>query len=245
MNAPVALVTGASRGIGAAAALELARRGYAVAVHYCRQEQKARSVEQAIRDLGGTAVIFCADLSHPQEATSLVDACLAQFGQLDVLVCNAGVAQTKLFDIITDAEWDQMIACNLSSVFYCCRAALPHMLHQKAGSIVTVASMWGQVGASCEAHYAAAKGGVIALTRSLAKEVGPSGIRVNCVAPGAIETDMLAQYTAQERAALAQETPLGRLGTPQDVANAIAFFAGEEAAFLTGQVLGVNGGFVI
>lgn len=245
MSGPVALVTGASRGIGAATALELARRGYAVGIHFCRREEQARTVAEQILAAGGAAAVFQADVSQPQEASKLVNACIARFGQLDVLVCNAGIAQTKLFDMITDAEWDRMIACDLSSVFYCCRAALPHMLNRKSGSIITVASMWGQVGASCEAHYAAAKGGVIALTQSLAKEAGPSGIRVNCVAPGVIETDMLGQYTTEERAILAEQTPLGRLGTPQDVANAIAFFAGEEAAFLTGQILGVNGGFVI
>lgn len=245
MNGPVALITGASRGIGAATALELARRGYTVGIHFCSREERARNVAEQILAAGGAAAVFQADVSQPQEASKLVDACIARFGQLDVLVCNAGIAQTKLFDTITDAEWDQMIACDLSSVFYCCRAALPHMLNRKSGSIITVASMWGQVGASCEAHYAAAKGGVIALTRSLAKEAGPSGIRANCVAPGVIETDMLGQYTTEERAILAAQTPLGRLGTPQDVANAIAFFAGEEAAFLTGQILGVNGGFVI
>ena len=166
-------------------------------------------------------------------------------GEPDILVNNAGIAAQKLFTDVTADEWDEMMAVHVRGAFLCCRAALPHMIRQKWGRIINIASMWGQVGASCEVPYSAAKAALIGLTKALAKEEGPSGVTVNCIAPGAVDTDMMAGFSAQDREALCEETPLCRLGTPQDIAAAAAFLASEQAGFITGQVLGVNGGFVV
>ena len=175
----------------------------------------------------------------------MVDAFLRDFGTLDVLVCNAGIARQELFTDITEAGWREMLGVNLDGVFYCCQAVLPHMIHRKQGKLITLSSMWGQVGASCEVAYSAAKAGVIGLTKALAKEVGPSGITVNCVAPGLIETEMNRNLSPETKAALAEDTPLERLGTPEDVARAIWFLASPAGDFFTGQVLAPNGGWVI
>ena len=166
-------------------------------------------------------------------------------GRVDVLVCNAGIAQQKLFTDITPEEWQRMLDVNLSGAFHLCQLALPGMIRRKAGRILTVSSMWGQTGGSCEVHYSAAKAGLIGLTKALAKEEGPSGITVNCVAPGVIDTDMMAAFTAEDKAALAEETPVGRLGSADEVAQLLVFLAGESAGYITGQVFGVNGGLVI
>ena len=175
----------------------------------------------------------------------MVDNVLDKFCQLDILVCAAGISHVGLISQIDGEQWRRLFAVNVDGVHHCCRAVLPHMLARRSGSIVTVSSMWGQVGASCEAAYSAAKGAVIAYTKALAKELGPSNIRVNCVAPGVIDTNMNAHLSGPELAALADETPLGRIGTAGEAAAAIAFLAGEEASFITGQVLAPNGGFVI
>lgn len=166
-------------------------------------------------------------------------------GEPDILVNNAGIAAQRLFTDVTAAEWDEMMAVHVRGAFLCCRAVLPHMIRQKWGRIINIASMWGQVGASCEVPYSTAKAALIGLTKALAKEEGPSGVTVNCIAPGAVDTDMMAGFSAQDREALCEETPLCRLGTPQDIAAAAAFLASEQAGFVTGQVLGVNGGFVV
>ena len=175
----------------------------------------------------------------------MVDTVLEKFCQLDILVCNAGVAHVGLLSDMTDGEWRRIFAVNVDGVFHCCRAVIPHFVHRKAGRIVTVSSMWGQVGASCEAAYSASKAAVIGLTRALAKELGPSGIAVNCVAPGVIDTDMNKNLTAQDLTALAEETPLGRIGTADQAAEAVWYLGGGQSGFITGQVLGVNGGLVI
>ena len=166
-------------------------------------------------------------------------------GPVDVLVNNAGIAQQKLFTDVTEEDWRRVFAVDVDGVFRCCQCALPHMIHEKAGSIVNISSMWGQVGASCEVAYSAAKAAVIGLTKALAQELGPSHIRVNCVCPGVIDTEMNAALGADTMDALREETPLGRIGAPEDVAAAVSFLAGEESSFVTGQILGVNGGFVI
>jgi 3-oxoacyl-[acyl-carrier protein] reductase len=166
-------------------------------------------------------------------------------GRVDVLVCNAGIAQQKLFTDITPEEWQRMLDVNLSGAFHLCQLALPGMIRRKAGRILTVSSMWGQTGGSCEVHYSAAKAGLIGLTKALAKEEGPSGITVNCVAPGVIDTDMMAAFTAEDKAALAEETPVGRLGSADEVAQLLVFLAGESTGYITGLVFGVNGGLVI
>ena len=234
------LITGASRGIGAAAAQLFANRGYRVAVNYHRSRREAGALAG---ELGGIAVQ--ADVSDAAQVQKMVDNVLEKFCQLDILVCNAGIAQQKLFGDLTDADWRHMFGVNVDGMFYTIRAVLPHFIHNKAGRIITVSSMWGQVGASCEVAYSAAKGAVIAFTKALAQEVGPSGIQVNCVAPGVIETEMNGNLSAETLAALREETPLGVLGKPSDAAEAIAFLVSGGADFITGQVLAPNGGMVL
>ena len=240
------LITGASRGIGAACARRFARDGWSVAVHYYKSEAEALALAEELRAAGAEAVPVRGDLSDPAQAARAVEGAQAALGHLDALVCNAGVAlPVQLLTDTTDDQWRRVMGTDLDGVFFTLRAAIPGMVSRKRGAIVTVSSMWGVTGGSCEAPYSAAKAGVIGLTKALAKELGPSGIRVNCVAPGAIETDMTAFLTPEDRAALAGEAPLGRMGTPEEVAEAIRFLAGEEARFITGQVLRVDGGMVI
>ena len=235
------LITGAARGIGAAAAEGFAEAGYQVVINYLHSAEKAEAL--AARWPGRTLAVQ-ADVADPAQVEAMFAAAERAFGGVDVLMCNAGIAAQKLFTDVTDEEWQRMLAVHLSGAFYCCRRALPHMIRRKWGRILTVSSMWGQVGGSCEVAYSAAKAGLIGLTKALAKEEGPSGITVNCVAPGVIDTDMMASFSAEDKAALAEETPLGALGTPKQVADALVFLAGDGASYITGQVLGVNGGLV-
>lgn len=240
------LITGASRGIGACCALLFAQHGYNVALHYNESETQAREILEQAEFFGVRAAVFQADVSDSAQVNRMVMGVLDTFGRIDVLVNNAGIAQQKLFTDITDEDWRHMLGVNLSGVFYCCRAALPHMIREHRGAVVNISSMWGITGASCEVHYSAAKGGVVTMTKALAKEVAPSGVRVNCVCPGVIQTEMNAQLSPETLEALKEETPLGRLGTPLDVAKVVCFLAEEElSSFITGQVLGVDGGFVV
>ena len=240
-----ALITGGSRGIGAAAARLFARRGWGVAVGYSRSGDQAQALVQELQPRGVPAMAVRADVGDPCQVGEMVDNVLEKFCQLDILVCSAGVSHVGLISQIDENQWRRLFAVNVDGVHHCCRAVLPHMLSRKSGSIVTVSSMWGQVGASCEAAYSATKGAVIAYTKALAKELGPSNIRVNCVAPGMIDTEMNAHLSPEDLAALAEETPLGRVGTPEEAAAAIAFLASDEASFLTGQVVCPNGGMVV
>ena len=235
------LISGGDRGIGAAAACAFAAAGYQVAVLYHQNAAAAAALEQ---QLPGCIAIQC-DVASRASCELAFHAVEQAVGRVDVLVCNAGIAQQKLFTDITPEEWQRMLDVNLSGAFHLCQLALPGMIRRKQGRILTVSSMWGQTGGSCEVHYSAAKAGLIGLTKALAKEEGPSGITVNCVAPGVIETDMMAAFTAEDKAALAEETPVGRLGTPEEVAKLLVFLAGEDAGYITGQVFGVNGGLVI
>lgn len=237
------LVTGASGGIGSAIALELARRGWRVALQYRSNREAAVRLEEEICRQGGMARAYGADLTDEAQVDALFSAAEKDFGFLEGLVNNAGVAWKGLFTDMSLSDWRGVMDADLTSVFLCCRRALPPMIRQKRGSIVNVSSMWGEVGASCEAAYSAAKAGVIGLTKALAKEEGPSGIRVNCLAPGVIDTPMNGDLSPEDLAALREETPLERTGTPEEAARAAAFLLEEE--FLTGQVLGVNGGLVI
>lgn len=234
------LITGGSRGIGAACARKCAAEGCRVAINYHRAQAQAETLAE---ELGGIAVQ--ADVADPVQVQKMVDTVLDKFCQLDILICNAGVSHTGLLSDMIDGEWRRLFAVNVDGVFHCCRAVIPHFVHRKSGRIVTVSSMWGQVGASCEAAYSASKAAVIGLTRALAKELGPSGIAVNCVAPGVIDTDMNRALSAQDLAALREETPLERIGTAGQVADAVWFLCGGQSDFITGQVLGVNGGLVI
>ncbi len=239
MNKTV-LITGGSRGIGAATARAFAKAGYRVAIGYRQNRDKA---EALAAELGGIALQ--ADVGDPHQVTQMVDNVLEKFCQLDILVCNAGVAWQGLLTDMSLQEWRQVMATDLDGVFLCSKAVLPHFIHRKTGKIITVSSMWGQVGASCEVAYSAAKAGVIGFTKALAQEVGPSGITVNCVAPGAIATEMNGHLPPEALEELASSTPLGRIGTPEEVAQSILFLASEGANFLTGQVLAPNGGLVI
>ncbi len=237
------LITGASGGIGRALALAFGARGYGVALQYHTGEAAARKTVEKIRLGGGDAEAFPADLRSETDIQALFDRAEERFGFLEVLINNAGVAWKGLFTDMSLADWDKVIGVNLTGAFLCCRRALPPMIRRKRGSILNISSMWGQTGASCEAAYSASKAGLIGLTKALAKEEGLSGVRVNCIAPGVIETPMNGDLTAEDLEALREETPLARLGTPEEVAEAAVFLAEQE--FITGQVLGVNGGFVI
>lgn len=237
------LVTGASGGIGRAIALELARRGWGVALQYRSHPQAAKELEEEILRLGGNAKAYGADLTDESQVDQLFSAAERDFGFLEGLVNNAGIAWKGLFTDMSLSDWRAVMDADLTSVFLCCRRALPPMIREKRGSIVNVSSMWGEVGASCEAAYSAAKAGVIGLTKALAKEEGPSGIRVNCLTPGVINTPMNGDLSPEDLAALREETPLERIGSPEEAAAAAAFLL--EGEFVTGQVLGVNGGLVI
>lgn len=240
-----AVVTGASRGIGAAIAKQLAADGFRVAVCYCTGEQLARQVCEEIAACGGTACSFAVQVQREDSVCRLFEDVRTMLGAPAVLVNNAGIARQKLFTELTCEEWDEMMACIVRGAFLCCREALPDMIRRKWGRIVNISSMWGQVGAACEVDYSAAKAALIGMTKALAKEEAPSNITVNCVAPGVIDTQMLEAFSQQERDLLAKETPLGRLGTPEDIAAVVSFLCSERAGFMTGQVLGSNGGFVI
>ena len=228
------VVTGGSRGIGAAVVARYANRGDRVYFLYEKNHEAAKAVSEKT---GATAI--CCDVADGEA----VKEAFSQIQEVDILVCNAGVCWYGLLTDMKDAEWDRIFAVNVKGIYNCVKAAMPAFLRKHSGSIVTVSSMWGQVGASCEAAYSATKGAVIALTKALAKELGPSGIRVNCVAPGVILTDMCASVSPDTLEELAQETPLERNGTPEDVAKAVEALA--DAKFVTGQVLGVSGGFVM
>ena len=235
----VALITGASRGIGAAVARRLRADGCEVVLNYARSRAQA---EDLAAQLGGTALQ--ADVSDPAQVKRMVDTVLEKFCQLDILVCAAGVAWQGLTQDMTGEEYRRVMGVDLDGIFYCCQAVLPQMIRQRSGRIVTLSSMWGQVGGSCEVAYSAAKAGVIGLTKALGKEVAPSGITVNCVAPGVIDTDMVRPLGAEALADLAQETPLGRLGTAEEVAGCVSFLCSPAGDFLTGQVISPNGGLV-
>lgn len=242
-----AVITGASGGIGSAIAIAFAEAGYNVVLQYNNGREKALALAKKIqKEFEVIALPVQADVSSSQAVGKMFDTVEQQLGSVDVLVNNAGIAQQKLFTDITDNDWHRMIGTNLDGVFYCSREVLKRfMLKTHSGVILNISSMWGQVGASCEVHYSAAKAGVIGLTKALAKEVGLSNIRVNCIAPGVVMTDMMKSFDAQTIADLKAETPLNALGTPEDIAQTALFLCSEKAKFITGQVLGVNGGFVI
>ncbi len=229
-----ALVTGSSRGIGAGIARRLAADGWRVIVHYHRSEAQALALATELH-----TIALRADVTDPDQVTAL----FRQAGPVDLLVCNAGVMDYNLLTDVTEDRWRHILGVNTDGVYRCCREAIPHMVHEKAGNILIVSSVWGVYGASCEVAYSASKAALIGLTKGLAKELGPSGIRVNCIAPGVIQTDMLAQFSFADRKALAEDTPLGRLGTVEDVAELAAFLSSDRAAFLTGQIIGCDGGF--
>ena len=237
-----AVVTGGAKGIGAASAELLCQQGFSTAIHYHTSEEKALALSSFLVSKGYDAFPVKADISDPEQVRAMIRTVLERSGRIDALVNNAGVEQWQLLDTVTDEQWRHVLDTDLSGAFYCCREVLPVMLRQKYGRIVNIGSVWGQVGASCEAVYSAAKAGVIGLTKALAKETAFSGITVNCVCPGAVDTDMMKRFSEAEVAAFCEEVPMGRLGSPEEVAHAVAFFVSEQASYITGQVLGVNGG---
>ena len=243
--AKVVLITGASRGIGKAEAEKFARQGYQVIANFNRSEKEMKTFSDSMQKQGLALIPIQADVSNTEEAQKMVDETLRQFGHIDVLICNAGIARQGLLTDFTPEDWKMMMSVNLDSVFYCCRAALPSMIRRQKGCIITTSSIWGITGASCEVPYSAAKAGVIGLTKALAKEAGPSGIRVNCIAPGVIDTQMNGNLTAEVLEELREETPLCQIGTPEQIADCAYFLAEDAASFLTGQVISPNGGFLI
>lgn len=228
------VITGGSRGIGAAAVAYFADRGDRVYFLYEKNHDAANAVAEKT---GATPI--CCDVADSQA----VKAAFARIPDVDILICNAGIMHFGLLSMMEESAWDRIFDVNVKGIYHCVNAAMPAFLRKHAGSIITVSSMWGQVGASCEAAYSATKGAVIALTKALAKELGPSGIRVNCVAPGVILTDMCANVDPEVLAEMGEETPVGRNGTPEDVAKAFGYLA--DAEFITGHILSVNGGYVI
>lgn len=228
------VVTGGSRGIGAAAVRAFSRRGDQVCFLYEKEHEAAQAIS---RETGAQAI--CCDVA----SSEAVKAAFSRIGSLDILVCNAGICHYGLMSQMSEEQWDRVFAVNVKGIFHCVNAATALFLQNHAGSIVTVSSMWGRVGSSCEVAYSASKGAVIAMTKALAKELGPSGIRVNCIAPGVILTDMCADVSPATLDALREETPLGRNGTAEDVAEAIVRLA--ETPFVTGAVLDVNGGYIM
>ena len=228
------VITGGSRGIGAAAVKSFTNKGDRVFFLY---EKNHRAAQEVARQTGATAI--CCDVADG----AAVKAAFSQIGDVDVLICNAGICHSGLMSQMTAEAWDRLFDVNVKGMYHCINAAMPSFLQKQKGCIITVSSMWGQVGASCEAAYSATKGAVIALSKALAQELGPAGIRVNCIAPGVIQTDMCANVDPETMESLRQDTPVGRNGTPEDVAEAMVYLT--QAEFVTGQVLGVNGGYII
>ena len=241
------LITGGTGGIGTAMCVAFAQTGRNVAVHYNKSRKKADNLVGVLRDsYGVNAIAVQANVADRQSVNAMFDEIDSELGGVDILVNNAGIAQQKLFTELTQDDWKAMLGTDLDGVFNCTQEALKRfMLPNHKGVILNISSMWGQVGASCEAHYSAAKAGVIGLTKALAKELGLSNIRVNCIAPGVVMTNMMKDFDDRTIRDLKEETPLNVLGTPKDIADAAVFLCSDRAKFITGQVLGVNGGYII
>ncbi|NLO76566.1 MAG: SDR family oxidoreductase [Clostridia bacterium] len=239
------LVTGASRGIGRAIATVFARNNYNVMINYFKSEREALTLEQELKQQGCTVAVYQADVTQRTQVAAMIVESEKIFGSVDVLINNAGISQFKLFTEISDEDWELMLATHLKGMFNCCQEVLPQMIQRKKGKIINIASIWGMVGASCEVHYSTAKAGMIGFTKALAKELGPSGIQVNCIAPGIIDTDMNKGLDETEKSQLLEEIPLQRFGKPEEIAALAFYLASPEADFITGQVLSPNGGFVI
>ena len=241
----VALVTGSSRGIGRAIAAQLAREGYAVCINYIEQREAAEALAAQLQAEGCQALALQADVADRGAVNAMVTKIEAAFGPVTLLVNNAGISHQGLFQDVDDELWDRYFAVNVTGARNTIQSVLPHMLHEKSGCIINISSIWGLRGASCEVAYAATKAALVGLTRSLALELAPSGIRVNAVAPGCIETDMVRSLGQDTRDMLVDATPMNRLGTPEDIAGVVSFLASDKAAFMTGQILTADGGFIV
>ena len=242
MKNTVALITGGAKGIGSAIVKRFLNDGYKVAFTYNSSEEKATALAN---EFGENCKAYRLDITDSSAVKNVIDDIEKNFGEIAVLVNNAGVAEQALFTDITDEMWHKMIETNLSGAFYCSRAVLKYMINRKSGKIINISSIWGETGGSCEVHYSASKSGLIGMTKALAKEVGLSGITVNSVSPGVILTDMTSHFDEDTMNALKEETPLNRIGTPEDVAGAVSFLASKDADFITGQNISVNGGMNI
>lgn len=245
MKKKTVLITGSSRGIGRETAKVFAKNGYNVVINYNKSEKEAKSLYDELNLEGYSVRMYKADVSNVDEVNQLINYTIGQFEAIDVLVNNAGISRVNLFTDITNEEWDEVMSVNLNGVFFATRKALQYMKDQGSGKIINIASIWGLVGGASEVHYSASKGAIIALTKALAKEVGPSNIQVNCVAPGVIKTDMLEGLSKETFDSLIEDTPLMRLGEPKDIAECVFYLASDRANFITGQVISPNGGFVI
>ncbi len=241
----VAVITGASRGIGAAIAISLAKAGAAVVINYLSNQARAEAVANSCRTYGSRAITVQADVTDFHAVERLIKTTANELGEPDILINNAGRARSALLLDTTEELWDELMDANLKAPFFCVKTVLPGMIKKHFGRIVNISSIWGISGGSYEVAYSASKGGLIALTKALAKELGPSGITVNAVAPGAIETDMLNDLTVDDLKQISEETPVGRLGTPEDVASVVLFLVSPGASFITGQIISPNGGLVI
>lgn len=239
------LISGGSTGIGKACVEAFARAGYSVVFLYHTHETAAKRLTEDLRGAGLDASCYGCDVSSPDSVSSVISDILRSYHHIDVLINNAGIALTGVITELSAADWDRLFDTDVRSVFLLSRALLPGMIARQTGSIINISSVWGETGASCETAYSAAKAALIGLTKAMAKELGPSGIRVNCVAPGVIDTAMNSALDPAELKALAEQTPLGRLGTPEDVASAVLFLAGDGASFITGHTLSVGGGFAL
>jgi 3-oxoacyl-[acyl-carrier protein] reductase len=244
-NPCTAIITGASRGIGKSMAIAFALAGCNVVINYNHSEKAAARLYGKLKEKKLSVELYKADVAKRGEVDSMVDFCAGRFNGVDVLINNAGISQSKLFTEISEQDWDDVFDINLKGAFNCSQSVLRHMIRAKRGKIINISSVWGMAGASCEVHYSAAKAGVIGFTKALAKELGPSNIQVNCIAPGIIRTDMLGSFSQEELDALKDATPLMRLGRPKDIAACALYLASEKAGFITGQVISPNGGFVI
>ena len=233
------IVTGGTRGIGAAISRAFAENGDRVFAVYEKDDSAARDFAEKT-----DAIIIKADVSKSDGASAVYNE-VAKYGKVDILINNAGISQIKLFSDITEADWDRMFAVNTKSVFLMTKQALTDMIHNKSGKIINISSIWGQTGGSCEVHYSASKAAIIGFTKSLAKELGLSGIQVNCIAPGVIKTDMTAHLSDNDIADLKEQIPLNRIGTPEDIAKTAVFLASDGADYITGQIFGINGGMLI
>ena len=239
----VVVVTGGSRGIGANICEQLAIEGFKVVLNYNKSEDCAKQIKERLSEKGVEIETFKADVSKSKEARNLIKYCVEKFGRIDVLINNAGISQIKLFTDLTDEDWNSMIQTNLTACFYTSQEAAKYMINQKEGCIINISSIWGTTGASCEVHYSAAKAGIDGMTKALAKELGPSNIRVNSIAPGIIKTDMNSELSEEDIQDITQEIPLQRIGYPQSITNCVKWLINDD--YTTGQVIGVNGGWLI